>query len=429
MSVDEALERIAALNPGLNAFITVLAAEATEQAAMLDRERSQGKVRGPLHGLPVSLKDIIDVRGVPTTAASRLRTGHIADKDAPVVARLRQAGAVIIGKCNLHECALGTTNEESAFGPARNPFDLTRSPGGSSGGSAAAVAASMGWASIGSDTGGSIRIPAAACGVVGLKPSEREIPTVGVFPVSPSLDHIGPIARNVADASVLYDVMRGSEPAALPEAPIWQLRLAKLGGYFLDRLDDQVRNRFEEAVNRLHASGVSIVDRTIARAEEVPTIYMNISLAEAYAFHAKTLQATPEAYSPGLRSRLETGRQISASDYVQAQRDRAGLRAEVNGLLRNFDALILPTLPIPAPILGATTARIGGSDEPLRPIMLRLTQPFNLTGHPAISLPCGETLEGLPCGFQIVGRAQQTRELLTIAAACEPLITPTVLAH
>src|SRR3989442_9084027 len=254
----EALARIAARNPSLNAFIAVLANEALEQARALDDERARGRVRGPLHGVPVSLKDLIDVKGVPTTAASRVRAGQVAATGAPVVARLRDGGAVIIGKCNLHECALGTTNEESAFGPAHNPFDLSRSPGGSSGGSAAAVSACLGAASIGSDTGGSIRIPAAACGVVGLKPAAREITTVGVVPLSASLDHVGPIARTVSESWTLYDVLRGAAPSAQRPAALAGLRLGKLGGYFLDRLDDQVRQRFEEALSRLPGAGVVI---------------------------------------------------------------------------------------------------------------------------------------------------------------------------
>src|SRR5204863_6714984 len=215
--VSRALDKIAELNPTLNSFITVLDAEA----------RSQPRAAGPLHGLPISIKDLIDVKGVPTTAASRARA-HAATADATVVERLRNAGAVIVGKNNLHEFALGTTNEESAFGPARNPHDLTRSPGGSSGGSAAAVASGMSWASIGTDTGGSIRIPAAACGVVGLKPAYGEVPTAGVVPLSHTLDHVGPLAQSVPDAAIVYDALLGLSHAAPPKALARGLPLAVL---------------------------------------------------------------------------------------------------------------------------------------------------------------------------------------------------------
>jgi aspartyl-tRNA(Asn)/glutamyl-tRNA(Gln) amidotransferase subunit A len=423
MTVAEALERIAARNPAINAFITVLANEAIEQAGVLDEERRRGHVRGPLHGVPISVKDLIDVQGAPTTAASRVRTGQVAQADAPLVARLRKAGAVIIGKCNLHEFAFGTTNEESAFGPARNPHDLSRSPGGSSGGSAAAVAACMGWASIGTDTGGSIRIPAAACGVVGLKPASGEISTVGVVPLSPSLDHVGPIARTVSDAAVLYDVLRGADPLPLQPSTISQLRLGRLVGYFLERVDEGVRDRFDEALDRVHRAGASIVDVKIDHAPDIASTYFHIALPEAYAYHAKMLERTPELYSEGVRTRLQMGREISSSDYLAAQRNRARLREDVEAVLKQCDALMLPTLPIPAPRLGATNVRVGEFEEQVRPIMLRLTQLFNLTGHPAISLPCGETSEGLPCGFQLAGQHRRTSALLAIALACEPYIT------
>jgi aspartyl-tRNA(Asn)/glutamyl-tRNA(Gln) amidotransferase subunit A len=342
-----------------------------------------------------------------------------------VVARLRAAGAIIIGKTNLHEFALGTTNDESAFGPARNPYDLARSPGGSSGGSAAAVAACLGWASIGTDTGGSIRIPAAACGVVGLKPSFGEISTDGVVPLSASLDHVGPIARTVSDAWAIYDVLAGiAEHQRVPASP-GRLRLGRLGGYFLERLDDDVRRRFEEAIDRLRAAGASIVDIQIPGAAKSSSIYINVVLPEAYAYHAKTIAAMPQRYGDGVAARLLMGRNVSADDYVKAQRDRAALRAEIERALADCDALVLPTLPIPAPLIGAATIRVGEREEAVRPMMLRLTQVFNLTGHPALSMPCGTTSEGLPCGFQMVGRLKATSELLAVALGCEPHVTPT----
>jgi aspartyl-tRNA(Asn)/glutamyl-tRNA(Gln) amidotransferase subunit A len=423
MTVAEALERIKARNPTLNAFISVLAEQSLNQVRLLDEERRRGTVRSPLHGLPISIKDLIDVEGVPTTAASRVREGHMAHADAAVVARLREAGAVIIGKTNLHEFALGTTNDESAFGPAHNPYDLARSPGGSSGGSAAAVAACLGWASIGTDTGGSIRIPAAACGVVGLKPSYGEISTVGVVPLSPSLDHVGPIARTVSDAWAIYDVLKGNPAHDRTSVSPNGLRLGKLGGYFLERLDDDVRARFEEALERLRAAGASIADVHIRRASEAPSIYVNIALPEAYSYHARTIASMPERYCDGVAARLQMGREVSADNYLKAQRDRAALRVEVEAAVAHCDALVLPTLPIPAPLLGAMNVRVGGKEEPVRPMMLRLTQVFNLSGHPALSLPCGTTSEGLPCGFQMVGRLKATSELLAVALACEPHVT------
>src|SRR5262245_28123680 len=207
--VDKCLQRIAERNPSLNAFITVFEEDAREQARAADREIAAGTYRGPLHGVPISLKDLFDMRGAVTTAASRVRQGHVADRDAAAVTTLRHAGAIIVGKTNLHEFAFGTTNEDSAFGPARHPLDPSRSPGGSSGGSAAAVADGLCFASMGTDTGGSIRIPAAACGLVGLKPTCGELSTEGVVPLSPTLDHIGPICRSVEDAAIIYSTLRG----------------------------------------------------------------------------------------------------------------------------------------------------------------------------------------------------------------------------
>jgi aspartyl-tRNA(Asn)/glutamyl-tRNA(Gln) amidotransferase subunit A len=422
--VAEALARIAELDPVLNAFITVFEASAMEQAKALDEELRAGRSRGALHGRPISLKDLIDVEGVATSAASRVRARHTARKDATIVTRLRDAGAVIIGKTNLHEFALGTTSDESAFGPVRNPRDPSRSPGGSSGGSAAAVAAGMGWASIGTDTGGSIRIPAAACGVVGLKPTFGEIPTVGVVPLSVSLDHVGPLAKNVGDAWVIYDVLAGSTSPKPSPRSIDSVRLGKLVGYFSERLDDDVRARFEEALSRLNDAGASIVDIEAVRLADISNTYINIVLPEAFAYHAEALKSVPEEFGPNVRSRLEMGGRISRDDYVQAQAERARMRAAVDRALSHCDTLVLPTLPIPPQKIGATTALVGSVEEPLRPLTLRLTQLFNLTGHPAISLPCGETRAGLPCGFQLVGRRQGTPELLQIALSCEAFVTP-----
>jgi aspartyl-tRNA(Asn)/glutamyl-tRNA(Gln) amidotransferase subunit A len=423
-NIRETLERISAVNPSLNAFITVFEAEAMAQARDLDEELRVGRSRGPLHGLPVSVKDLIDVKGAPTSAASRVRQGHIAHADATVVSRLRDAGAVMIGKCNLHEFALGTTNDESAFGPSRNPHDTARSPGGSSGGSAAAVAAGLGWASVGSDTGGSIRIPAAACGIVGLKPAFGEIPTGGVVPLSVSLDHVGPLALSVRDAWILFGALKGT--GRIPDAPppMAQLRLGKLGGYFAEVLDSDVRREFAGAVDRLNEAGASIRDVRIARTDDIAKTYINVALTEAFAYHARTLESHSDSYSSGVRERLEMGRNIPADAYIEAQRVRGTLRDEVDAALMHCDALVLPTLPIPAPKIGADTVDIDGVEQMVRPIMLRLTQLFNLTGHPAISLPCGETKDGLPCGLQLVGRRQGTVELLRLALSCETYATP-----
>jgi aspartyl-tRNA(Asn)/glutamyl-tRNA(Gln) amidotransferase subunit A len=424
---DQCLAAIADRNPSINAFITVLGETARAQAREADAEIAAGRYRGPLHGIPVSIKDIVDVAGVPTTAASRVRANHVAAADSTVVRRLRAAGAVLVGKNNLHEFALGTTNEDSAFGPARHPLDVNRSPGGSSGGSAAAVAAGMAYASIGTDTGGSIRIPSAACGLVGLKPALGEVPTDGVVPLSSTFDHVGPICRSVGDARILYDVLRGEpvRPAGSPRRPRG-IRLGVLSGYFTKVLDPEVASSFESACTRLQDAGVELRDTTIPHADDIATIYVHIMLPEAAAFHAATLERCPDDYTTNVRLRLEMGRYILAEDYVRAQHGRDVLGHEVDEALAGCDGLLLPTLPLPAPRLGTESVQIGGAWYPVRNVMLRLTQPFNITGHAAITIPCGNTADGLPIGAQIVGARDGSATLLDVAEALEPYLGPGV---
>lgn len=419
------LQRIAQWERSINAFIAVLGDEARAQAAAADRELARGDDRGPLHGIPISLKDIFDVKGTRTTAASQVRAEHVASDDAPIVARLRHAGAVLIGKTNLHEFALGTTNEESAFGPVHHPLDDSRSPGGSSGGSAASVLAGMAYASVGTDTGGSVRIPAAACGLVGLKPSFNEISTAGVVPLSTTLDHVGPLSRSVEDARLLFEVLRGETSTAAREAGSVQgRRFGVLSEYFAAMLDTHIAKRFDEIRTLLTRAGASVGDVVLPHAADIPSVYTHIVLAEGAAYHASTLDSRPDAYTSGVRLRLEMGRYILAEDYVRALRGRDVLTREVNAILHGCDALLLPTLPIAAPRLGVPTIRLGGNDEPVRNVMLRLTQLFNITGHPAITVPCGVTPEGLPIGLQVVGSAGNTSELLEIARGIESQVGP-----
>jgi aspartyl-tRNA(Asn)/glutamyl-tRNA(Gln) amidotransferase subunit A len=344
-------------------------------------------------------------------------------RDATSITHLRQAGAVFLGKTNLHEFAFGTTNEDSAFGVARNPHDPSRSPGGSSGGSAASVAAGMALATIGTDTGGSIRIPAAACGIVGLKPSFGEVSIDGVVPLSRTLDHVGPLTQTVADASLVYHALLGDEHVTPPvPLPLHGIRLAIPRGYFFEVLDDEVRARFEEAVGRLRAAGVHVDEIEIHHTADIAPVYLHIVLADAAAYHASALETMPERYTPNVRVRLEMGRYILAEDYVRALAGRDVLRREVDAALAQHDALMLPTLPIPAPTIGATNVAVGSKTEPVRNVMLRLTQPFNVTGHPAISIPSGQTSTGLPCAVQLVGCRMQTDAMLKVALACEPQI-------
>jgi len=415
---------IRARNAELNAFTLVMADEALEQARRADRELSEGLDRGPLHGVPISIKDLIDVRGTVTTAASAVRaSAPAAAEDAPAVARLRAAGAVFVGKTNLHEFALGTTSEDSAFGAVKNPLDTTRSAGGSSGGSAVSIVTGMALGSVGTDTGGSIRIPAAACGIVGLKPSFGEVPTDGVIALSPRLDHVGPLAQSVADAWVLFRTLAGEmRPAPLAAAASGDIRLKVLRPYFCDLLDDEVRLRFDEAVNAFQRAGMRVGNSEILHAYATMPVYLKIAPRESFLQHQATLDAMPDKYTAPVRQRLELGRTISHDDFLQALDVQSVLRDEVDATLADCDALLLPTLPIPAPPLGAETVHVDASEQQTRSMMLRETQLFNLTGHPAISLPCGRTAKGLPVGLQFVGHHGRTDALVRVALACEQLL-------
>jgi aspartyl-tRNA(Asn)/glutamyl-tRNA(Gln) amidotransferase subunit A len=412
------LRRIEELQPSLNAFICVMVDAARRDAEIADRELASGRDRGPLHGVPIAVKDIIDVRGVSTTAASRVREGHVAAEDAPVIARLRGAGAVIIGKTNLDEFAFGTTSENSAFGAVRHPLDPSRSAGGSSGGSAVAVATGMALAALGTDTGGSIRIPSAACGIVGLKPTLGEIETDGVVPLAKTFDHVGSFAQTVGDAKLMHQAMSASI-ADVRSAGADHLRLGIPRGYLTDLLDNDVCARFDEAAAALRRGGAALTDVAIPHASTTPAVYIHIHSSEGATYHARTLDSEPERYTPVVRRRLELGRYVLAQDYLRAMEGRAVLCHEVDAALAGCDALMLPTLPIPAPPLGAEMMMMGDRQEPVRALMLRLTQLFNVTGHPAISIPCGVTSDGLPVGLQLVGRRSQTNDLLSTALLIE----------
>ena len=419
--VDASLRTIEALNPQLHAFIDVDAEGARAAAQQADAERRAGQIRGPLHGIPISLKDLVDVAGKRTTAASKVLADSIARADAPVVTRLREAGAIFLGKTNLHEFALGTTSEDTAFGVVKNPRDQTRSAGGSSGGSAVAVATGMGLASIGSDTGGSIRIPASCCGIVGLKPSIADVPTAGVIPLSSSLDHVGPLAKCVQDAAWLWAILAARPVATVAAADPTSLRFRRVGGYF-DLMTPEVRAAFEAAIAAITAAGATVAPVEIDATAGITKTYVDIVLPEGAAWHAPHLDSRPELYTPPVRARLESGRAIPAVDYLTARKNQARLRAAVDAALEGAEALLLPTLPITAPLLGAENVSFGpppADTLPVRAVMLRNTQLFNLSGHPAISLPLPVDL---PVGLQVVGRLDQTPRLLEIAAACEKIL-------
>ncbi|CAN5726846.1 amidase [soil metagenome] len=402
----------------LRAFITVLGDRAITDADVAAREIAAGRYRGPLHGIPVSIKDLIAVAGVPTTSGSAVPPLHPAE-DAPVVRRLREAGAIIIGKTNLHEFAFGTTGDETAFGAVHHPLDYARSAGGSSSGAAVALAEGMCLASIGTDTGGSIRIPAAACGIVGLKPAYGELPCDGVVPLSTTCDHVGPMTLSVEDARLVFEVLKGHSPSTKSTDDERPLTFGVPSGYLTERLDPEIRETLLRVRRRLASDGHAVLDVEIQDSQWAPDVYLQIVLPEASQYHAPTLESDPSGYSPGVRLRLEMGRYLLAEDYVRAMHLRTQLTARVEDALGTCDVLLLPTLPIVAPLLGSPTVDVDGRPEPVRAATLRLTQLFNLTGHPALALPAGANSAGLPISMQLVARHNQTERLLTIAASVE----------
>lgn len=406
---------------GKRAFLRVDAEAALAQAAASDGLRAHGIVPSPLAGLPVSVKDLLNVAGQPTAAGSvALADAEPAAADAPVVARLRAAGAVIIGRTNMTEFAFSGLGLNPHFGTPGNPFDRERIPGGSSSGAAVSVADGMAAAAVGSDTGGSVRIPAAFCGLVGLKPTQPRVPRDGVLPLSWSLDTIGPLARSVACCAVMDAIMAG-EPAAVPEAvPVTGLRLMVPRGYLLDGLDATVAAAFTRALHRLSSAGARIAEERLAAVERVPAANGRGGLAapEAYAWHRDLLERRGETYDPRVRARLVPGAAVSAADYIETQRAREALIAEADAATQGIDALVLPTVAVVAPRLDELAA--DQAYARINALVLRNTAAFNFLDRPAASVPCAS--DGMPVGLMLVGARFGDRRLLAVARAVESLV-------
>jgi len=440
------LHRIERLNPKLNAYITVTAELALAQAKKAESElfaprgRKGSRDRGPLHGIPISLKDNIFTKGIRTTAGSKILVGFVPEHDAAVVAQLKEAGAVILGKTNLHEFAYGVTNNNPHYGPVRNPWDLTRIPGGSSGGSAAAVAAGLCYASIGTDTGGSIRIPAALCGIVGLKPHYRRVSTSGVVPLSKSLDHVGPLTRSVADAALVLRTLTAGDylDGSAQKAPIpfgfrgineirskLQKRIC-IGiptNYFWDHIDDEVRQILEQVLRSRKRNEIVLEEYRAPMVESWTEPSTHLALADATTYHQQEgwFPARASDYGEDVRARLEAGLEIRATDYIAALEKRVsawiGLWATSKTTRRPFDALVVPTTPFAAPKIGEEEISVAGKKETVRAGLLRLNRPANYGEFPAISLPCGFTRSGLPVGTQLLSFGWSEKSLLQIAHA------------
>lgn len=413
--VERALERIAALDSELGAFVLVLGDQARAEAAERDHGRRRGRAGGALHGVPVAVKDLIDVEGVVTGAGSVKLAGNRAGRDAEVVARLRDAGAVVVGKTRTHEFAYGVTTPGTA-----NPWDPERTAGGSSGGSAAAVAAGLVAGALGSDTAGSIRIPSSCCGVVGLKPTWGRVPATGVWPLSWSCDHVGPIAATVADVALLDEVL-AAEPGgeAGPGADhSTSPRIGRVVGDDLGPVDPAVAGVMDELCRRMEAAGAT-VDEVVLPLQAARGAVAAIVLAEAAAAHVRLLAETGEdGYSRAMLAMIRIGRSALAGEYLTGLRYRGRFVAEVEGLLAGRDALLLPTLPCAAPPAGERTVTIAGTRVGVQAALTRLPGPFNCSGSPVLSLPAGQ-VGGLPVGASLVGRIGGDRALLSLAARVE----------
>jgi aspartyl-tRNA(Asn)/glutamyl-tRNA(Gln) amidotransferase subunit A len=427
--VDLTIERIEKSNASINAFITVTAESARKQAKQAERDIRRSGSKTPLHGVPISLKDNIFTRGIRTTAGSKILSDFVPQTDSEIAARLAAAGAILIGKTNLHEFAYGITSENPHFGPVRNPWAHDRISGGSSGGSAASVACGMGFASVGTDTGGSCRIPPSLCGIVGLKPTFGSVSLDGVVPLATSLDHAGMLARSVTDACIVFEAIAGKYPRGIRPPDYRKLRAAvpkrvRLGWpkpFFFDRVDGDIRAAIDAAAKTYESLGARIVEVVLPRLVEAVEPSTDIALAEATYYHQSQgyFPARANDYGPDVRGRLEAGSKVSAVAYLRAFEVKRSLEKDFDAAFEQVDAILAPASPIPAPRIGENEAEVNGKKDTVRSLLVGMCRPANFTGLPAISVPCGFTSAGLPVGLQLIGPRWQEQTLLAIARLYE----------
>jgi aspartyl-tRNA(Asn)/glutamyl-tRNA(Gln) amidotransferase subunit A len=427
-----ALARIERFNPRLNAFITILREESVAAAKAAEQEIMAGKLRGPLHGIPIALKDLCATEGIRTTAGSKILAQSIPTEDAAVAARLAEAGTILLGKLHMNEFAYGPDGDNPHYGAVHNPWNTACITGGSSSGSGAAVAASLCLGALGTDTGGSIRIPAALCGIVGLKPTYGRVSRHGLTPLSWSLDHAGPMAKTVEDAALLLRAMAGHDArdpstvrrpvpdyAAALSGDIRGLRVGLPRTYFYDVLDPEVEGAVRQAIDVVQGLGAVVTEVSWPALRYTTLAALIIVLVEAAAFHEHWLRTQAEAYHPEIALRLKWGLLLPAPVYLKAQRLRARLFREVARLWAGVDVLLVPATIMPAYRIGETLARFPRREMSTREALLRLMRPFNLTGLPAVSIPCGFTAGGLPIGLQIAGKPFDEATVLRLGHAYE----------
>lgn len=435
-AAEDTLRQIERLNPRINCYITILRDSALSDAEQSERRHKAGMPLGPLDGVPIAVKDLFYIQGVRCTAGSKILANNVATYDSNAVGRLKAAGAVLIGTTNMHEFAAGVTNDNPHYGPVRNPWDTTRVSGGSSGGSAAAVASGMAAGAIGTDTAGSVRIPASLCGVLGLKPTYGRISRLGVIPLASSFDTVGTLTSCAWDAAVLLQTLAGHSPEDLTtsaaEVPDYTAGIGtsvqgeKVGvpkAYFHDTIDPAVEETFERSVGKIEEMGCKIVEADFDGIQEVYKSWLPIRRAEATAFHLKWLESSPDLYSDEVRRSLELGRQVLAVDYVNAQNARPLLMERFASSMRDCAVMAVPTTSIPAPSIGQTSAAVAGKQLEVYTALNRLTLPFNLVGFPAITFPAGLSA-GLPIGIQLVAKPFCEASLLRFAYAYEKQFGP-----
>jgi aspartyl-tRNA(Asn)/glutamyl-tRNA(Gln) amidotransferase subunit A len=430
------LDRIAARDAALGAYLTVCADAALEAARAAESALAGGRPAGALHGVPIALKDLYDTAGVLTTAGSRILADRVPAADATVVRRLKDAGAIVLGKLHMVEFAYGPEGLNAHHGAPRNPWDagVARMPGGSSSGSGVAVAAGLAPAALGSDTGGSIRIPASLCGITGLKPTYGRVSRAGVLPLAWSMDHVGPMTRSAADAALLLRVMAGYDPAdpstsVLPvpdytaalTGEVTGLRVGLLRAYFMDAATPEVRGAVEAAAQALARAGAVVDEVALPAVAHVGAGAYAVVASEALAYHTGWLKTRRAEYDPEILRRLQLGAFVTGADYVRAQQARTLVRAEVDAALARRDVLLAPATPLTAPAVDERRTTLGDGPSDVRAALIRLTRPFNFSGHPACAVPCGFSAGGLPIGMQLVGRPFDEATVLRAADAYQRL--------
>ena len=426
------LDRIAAVDQKLRAFITVCADSALESARAAEADLMAGRVVGRLHGVPWAPKDLYSTRGVRTTGGSKILADSVPSEDSTVVARLARAGAILLGKLNMHEFAYGPEGLNAHYGDARNPWsaDAHRIAGGSSSGSGVAVAAGLAPGSLGSDTGGSIRIPASLCGITGLKPTYGRVSRAGVLPLAWSMDHVGPMTRSARDCALMLSAIAGYDPAdpttsVLPvpdygaalTGDVKGLRVGLLRAHFTDGAASDVRGAVEASAKQLEQAGAVVDEVNLTQVIHVAAASAAIVASEALAYHAPWMRSRPQDYQPDVRERLRLGAFVNGVHYVRAQQIRALVTREMDEALARRDVLLAPATPLVAPVLGERETTLGDGPSDVRAALLRCTRPFNFSGHPACAAPCGFTAGGLPIGLQIVGRPFDEATVLRVVDA------------